>query len=366
MTFLGTQSAALTMAAVKRRKRRLPVVHNTGESDVQLMSSDDYAASSADISSSSSSIEDNTDAVCRQHVVRKEMPSDHGSASVFWIPSLVPAIATVDSKDVCTNAHPQFSALNLHLGCCDVEFRNNMNEVADVSLQSDDAASPSEVDSPVIAAVLEQKLSASECSVSTTSPGELTQSHTLVFDTLASSQNWIPTASTVMSYPQDVLWMMEPDSDNTISSILSNEDRCVNNVKHDDFSADAAAHFRTELMPSSSTATEVSSHYSSSVCHERPGATSWDTMFYNCSSPESSTVQELKLSDNDGFCDEMQTERDFSNNDHDSAVLQFAKGHNQDSIYWSTFCQSADSVQDFHTSEDETDLTVSDLSLIHI
>ena len=360
MTFLGTQSAALTMAAVKRRKRRLPVVHNTGESDVQLMSSDDYAASSADISSSSSSIEDNTDAVCRQHVVRKEMPSDHGSASVFWIPSLVPAIATVDSKDVCTNAHPQFSALNLHLGCCDVEFRNNMNEVADVSLQSDDAASPSEVDSPVIAAVLEQKLSASECSVSTTSPGELTQSHTLVFDTLASSQNWIPTASTVMSYPQDVLWMMEPDSDNTISSILSNEDRCVNNVKHDDFSADAAAHFRTELMPSSSTATEVSSHYSSSVCHERPGATSWDTMFYNCSSPESSTVQELKLSDNDGFCDEMQTERDFSNNDHDSAVLQFAKGHNQDSIYWSTFCQSADSVQDFHTSEDETDLTVSD------
>lgn len=85
-----TQPSVFTPPTVKRRKRRVPTVHDTTDPDAQPMSSDDYAASSANISSSSSSNEEDISASCEQHVVSKEVLSDRDSASVFWIPNSVP------------------------------------------------------------------------------------------------------------------------------------------------------------------------------------------------------------------------------------------------------------------------------------
>ena len=119
---VATQPSAFTPATVKRRKRRVPVVQDTTEPDVHPMSSDDYAASSADISSSSSN-EDIITTSCEQHVIRKEVPLDHGTTSVFLIPSSVPLsdglVATTDSMDLPTNSYPVLPGVQkLHLGQC--------------------------------------------------------------------------------------------------------------------------------------------------------------------------------------------------------------------------------------------------------
>jgi len=121
---VATQPFAFTPATVKRRKRRVPAVQDTTEPDVHPMSSDDYAASSADISSSSSSNEDIIIASCEQHVIRKEVPLDHGTTSVFWIPSSLPLsdglVTTTDSMDLPTNSYPVLPGVQkLHLGQCD-------------------------------------------------------------------------------------------------------------------------------------------------------------------------------------------------------------------------------------------------------
>ena len=332
---------------------------------VQSLSSDDYASSAADISSSSSSNEDNTDAVCRQHNVRKEMPSDHDNASVFWIPSTMPLgdgfVTTIDSKDSPTNAHPLFNARNLRFRCHSLDVWNNMNDMADASLKNDES---SEANSPV-AADSEQKFSAVECTVNIKFPQNPVLSHTP-----ASSQNLFSALTAVATHSQDVLLMTEQVSGNTLSSISSKEDWCVHNSVCAEFDADTAAHFCAELLPSSSIATDISSDNSSSLCHERrPGAASYDVISRNDTAPENGAVQELMLSDNDGFCDELQQERDSSDNDRGSAevhctVLQFAEVCDQDSIYQSVFCQSAHSLEDSHTSEDETTLTVGNDKLV--
>ena len=121
MCVVATQPSVFTAAAVKRRKRRVPAVHDASEAEMHPMSSDDYAASSADISSSSS--HEDINASCEQHVFEKEVPSDNGSASVFWISSLVAAsdgfVTTMDSVDSLTYSCPlSLSVQKLHLGQC--------------------------------------------------------------------------------------------------------------------------------------------------------------------------------------------------------------------------------------------------------
>jgi len=227
-------------------------VHDTTEPDVSPVSSDDYAASSADISSSSSSNEDNSDAVCRQPIVREEMPSDQISPSVVCIPSSVPfndgSVTTVNLED---GPRMAFGMQNLQLGCSTVDLWSNVDDVADASQQSDDAIQPLEANSPTVT-ISEQNLSALEGTLKSKFPPKLTQSQTLVVDTLASSQSWIPVSSAVMSGLQDVLPMTEQDSDNTISSEDDEYLPCSMHV-------DAAAYFHTEMLPASSLATEIPS-----------------------------------------------------------------------------------------------------------
>ena len=234
---------------VKRRKRRVLAVHDTTEPNVSPVSSDDYAASSADISSSSSSDED--DAVCRQHIVSREMPSDQVSPSVFCIPSSVPfndgSVTTMSLED---GSRIAFSMQNLQLGCSTIDLWSNVDDVADASQQSDDAITPMETNSPAVA-ISEQNVSALEGTLKTKISPKLTQSQTLVVDTLSSSQSWIFVSSAVMSGLQDVLPMTQQDSGDTISS----EDGCIPCTTH----VDATACFCTEVLPSSSLAADIPS-----------------------------------------------------------------------------------------------------------
>ena len=347
----------MTVASVKRRKRRILAARDTTELNVLSVSSDDYAASSADISSSSSSNEDNSDAVCRQHIIRKEMPSDQGSDADFCIPTPMSdsSVTTKDSENVSTKVQPaSFDTQNPHLRCCNVDLWNNVNDVADASQQSDDAGQPLDANSPTVA-VSEQNHSA----VNIQSPGKLVQSQTLVVDTPESSQNWISVSTTGMSHPRDVLLMTEQESGCTVLSISSSEDRYVPCSEHAEFDVDAAAHFRTELLSSSSIATDMSSD-TCSLCHERKtGALVSDMNARIYSLCKNLAVHEPALSHNDRLCHEVQQGKDSSNDDRDLVqVFQFDGTHSYSSVYRSVFCEPALLLQDCCSSQDDTDLSV--------
>jgi len=229
---------------VKRRKRRVPAVHDITEPEPDDLppSSDDYAALSADISSSSSSDEDSSESACWPQVGRMEMLSDQGSGFVsFVVPSSEPlgGGSSMDSEDAPTEVQPV--SFTIQSGCCNidgVDSQSSVNDMTDATQPSDDGSQTLEAASPTVVDS-EQNFLVVECAVNLDFSGKLVQSRTLVVDAPASSQSWVPVSSSVTSHLHDVFVMTQQASDNALSSVSSTEAKCVLCSQHGEFNTEA-------------------------------------------------------------------------------------------------------------------------------
>jgi len=326
--------SGLTEATVKRRKRRLPAVIDTTDTNMLAMSSDDYAASSADISSSSSSEEDN--AACEQRVVRNELLCEPESVSEHSAPS---SSAMSDGYVTCP-----VSASMQRLSRCNVNSLSSINDVDD-----DDA----------------RQLSAVNNHVESVSPVNLElvreplHSRTVVVDTPVSSHTWIPVSATVTSsYPPDVLSMVENDDD-TASNITFKEDEFVPCYEHAGSNSDSAAEFCAELLPCLGTPADVLGDFNDSFSYKgKPGTASSDVVSHTQGSPKKSAVQQLPMSCYDRLEHDVAEERrDLSDGDCDSAELPHMGAHGSDLVYQNVMCQSVLIDQDCKDVEDKTQPT---------